>query len=197
MYRLLSSQGTITDIAELEALKLDAATILQLYDCMVHTRCFTEKATAEGSLKRMPIYISPKGQEAAEVASAYALGTNDWAFWYARSQGAAFARGVSYEAMFQLFYGAPDPDVVQHFLDRNVMLPYILVGAHLPHAVGFSLGQKMAETSARPSSLAAQAAPTPTEMVEARIGADPMKPASISIRCCEPPLPSAHPVARP
>ena len=86
MYCILSPQGTVTDADALEALNLDAATILHLYECMVRTRCFTEKATAEGSLKRMPIYISPKGQEAAEVASAYALGPDDWTFWYARSR---------------------------------------------------------------------------------------------------------------
>ncbi len=143
MHRILSPQGTVTDSQALDALHLDAETILRLYECMVHTRRFAEKATVEGYLKRMPIYISPKGQEAAEVASAYALGPDDWTFWYARSQGAAFARGVSYEAMFQLFYGIPDPDVIAHFLTRKVILPYILVGAHLPHAVGFSLGTKM------------------------------------------------------
>ena len=60
MYCILSPQGTVTDADALEALNLDAATILHLYECMVRTRCFTEKATAEGSLKRMPIYISPR-----------------------------------------------------------------------------------------------------------------------------------------
>ena len=44
---------------------------------------------------------------------------------------------------------------------------------------------------------AAQAAPTPTDMVLAKIGADPMNPASRSTKCWLPPFPSAQPVARP
>lgn len=140
MLQILSPEGKIIRATRsiLDRLSLSTADYLRIYTLMLQTRLFEEEASRRAHLGQMPLYISPRGQEAAEVASAYTLGKEDWVFFYARSQGAAFTRGVSIESMWKLFYGVPDPQVIEDFLTHHVMLPYILVGVHLTHAAGFA-----------------------------------------------------------
>jgi 2-oxoisovalerate dehydrogenase E1 component len=145
MLQMLSPDGKIanTNRSVLDQLTLKATDFLQIYTLMLQTRLFEEEATRRAHLGQMPLYISPRGQEAAEVASAYVLEKEDWVFYYARSQGAAFTKGVSIETMWKLFYGIPDPQAIEDFLDHQVMLPYILVGGHLTHTAGFAWARKI------------------------------------------------------
>ena len=145
--RILAPDGTVTDREALLATGLTGQDCLALYRRMVFVSLFTEKATNEGKNKYMPLYISPRGQEAAEVGSAYALKATDAVFWYTRSQGPAFARGYSAEAMFKLFAGVPDKEVAKEFYNRYLAAPYVLVGVHLTHATGYAMGEKLKGTS--------------------------------------------------
>lgn len=139
MLRILDPGGNIIDRENFDALGLTAADCIKIYEYMMLTRLFAKRAVYEAQiLDHMPLYISPKGQEAAEVSSSYALGPEDWIFWYTRSQGAPFTLGVSIETMWKLFYGIPDPEAIRNFLNKRVMVPYVLVGIHLTHAVGFA-----------------------------------------------------------
>jgi len=110
---------------------------------MLLTRMFCEAANASARRGQLPIFISSKGQEAAEVASASALAEHDWIFWYMRAWGAAITRGITLATLFKMMYGVADQQVVTDILERRSMLPYILVGNNLPHAVGFAASKVM------------------------------------------------------
>jgi len=91
----------------------------------------------------MALFISSKGQEAAEVASASTLAAHDWIFWYLRTWGAALTRGITSATLFQWLHGVEEHQVAADLLAHHAMLPYILVGNHLPHAVGFAASKMM------------------------------------------------------
>src|SRR5262249_54105556 len=105
-------------------------------------------ANASARRGQLAIFISSKGQEAAEVASASALAESDWIFWYMRSWGAAITRGITIATLFKMLYGVADQQIVAHILERRSMLPYILVGNNLPHAVGFAASKVMRDENA-------------------------------------------------
>ncbi len=140
---MLSLVGKMLDTASMQELGLSADDILTIYRRMLLTRIFCDAANASARRGQMPIFISSKGQEAAEVASAYALAAHDWIFWYMRSWGAAITRGVTIDTLFKMLYGVEGPQVAAHILAQRSMLPYILVGNHLPHAVGFAASKAM------------------------------------------------------
>jgi TPP-dependent pyruvate/acetoin dehydrogenase alpha subunit len=140
---MLSREGKILDPTAMQALGLSADDILTMYRHMLLTRLFCDAANASAHRGQMPLFISSKGQEAAEVASASALATDDWIFWYLRTWGAALTRGITSATLFKWLYGIEDQQVVAHLLACHSMLPYILVGNHLPHAVGFAASRVM------------------------------------------------------
>src|SRR6266705_4592879 len=140
---MLSREGKIHDTTAMQALGLSADDILTKYRHMLLTRLFCDAANASAHRGQMPLFISSKGQEAAEVASASALAAHDWIFWYLRAWGAALTRGITSATLFKWLYGIEDQQVVAHLLARHSMLPYILVGNHLPHAVGFAASKVM------------------------------------------------------
>lgn len=144
MYQILAPDGRIVNQPAFQELGLNAEDYIKIYEYMSLTRLFEKRAVDEAMFKdHMPLYISPKGQEAAEVASAYALGPEDWIFWYTRSQGAAFDRKVSLESIWKIFHGIPDPQLIEDLLSHKSMIPYVLVGIHLTHAVGFAWAQML------------------------------------------------------
>ncbi|MBI2625236.1 MAG: hypothetical protein HYW70_02805 [Candidatus Nealsonbacteria bacterium] len=143
MLQILDPEGKIVDGMRFDELKMSSETLFSIYKTMLLTRFFEERMVLESRLGKLPLYISPKGQEAAEVASTFAMDSNDVILWYKRSQGAAFARGVSVEGMARLFYGLNRAQETAEFLNRSLMIPYSLVGIHLPHAVGYGLALKI------------------------------------------------------
>jgi len=142
-HMLLSPAGKMLDPTAMRALDLSADDILTMYRRMLLTRLFCDAANASARRGQMAIFISSKGQEAAEVASASALAEHDWIFWYMRSWGAAITRGITLETLFKMLYGVADQQIAAHILAQRSMLPYILVGHNLPHAVGFAASKAM------------------------------------------------------
>src|SRR5437016_5909385 len=140
---ILSREGKIVDRPALHALGLTADAILTMYRHMLLTRLFCDAANASAHRGQMALFISSKGQEGAEVASASALATHDWIFWYLRTWGAALTRGITSATLFQWLYGVEEHQVATDFLAHHAMLPYILVGNHLPHTVGFAASKMM------------------------------------------------------
>ena len=94
---ILSREGKIVDTSALHMLGLTADAILTMYRHMLLTRLFCDAANASAHRGQMALFISSKGQEAAEVASASALAAHDWIFWYLRTWGAALTRGIAVE----------------------------------------------------------------------------------------------------
>lgn len=147
MLQLLKPNGTLHD--RTPRLLISPHMHERMYATMVATRLFYEHCEQiETKHGHMRLHIGPKGQEAAEVASVYALEANDWICYYARSYGTALARGVSFRSLINSFYyyGKPPPDAVDDFLAHRVLLPYTWVGLHLPHAVGIAWAEKLRST---------------------------------------------------
>ena len=147
MIQFLKPDGTLVDIAPHTS--ISPLIHKDMYAAMMRTRLFYEHCEQiETKQGHMRLHIGPKGQEAAEVASVYALDANDWICYYARSYGAALARGVSFRSLIDSFYyyGKPPPDAVDDFLAHRVLLPYTWVGLHLAHAVGIASAEKLRGT---------------------------------------------------
>jgi 2-oxoisovalerate dehydrogenase E1 component alpha subunit len=118
-----------------------------LYRWMVFARrldreCFDLQGRGE-----LTVYPGFEGQEAAQVGSAFALGTDDWTFPTFRELAAAIVRGV--DPVQYLWYhrgtwhgGAYDPRATRF---GPICIP---IATQLPHAAGYALGQRLDGTDA-------------------------------------------------
>ena len=108
--------------------------IQALYEWMVVTRVFDEKALALQREGRLGTYAPVRGQEAAQVGSAYALGPADWVFPAFREMGVGIVRGLPMRMLFQYWSGderGSEIPLNQHYFPTSIP-----VGTHIPHAVG-------------------------------------------------------------
>src|SRR6266404_3838872 len=120
---MLSREGKILDTTAMQALGLSADDILTMYRHMLLTRLFCDAANASAHRGQIPLFISSKGQEAAEVASASALAAHDWIFWYLRTWGAALTRGIAVETLCKWLYGVEEHQVAADILAHHSILP--------------------------------------------------------------------------
>ncbi len=141
MLQILDPSGKIVNEKAFRELDIRYEDCLEIYRLMRLTRAIETRLSGEFLKGRLRLYISPRGQEAAEVASAYWLEPEDAIFWYSRSQGAPISKKVSKDAILKLFYGVPF-DVMEMF-KRKVATPQVLVAGHMTHAVGWAWAQKM------------------------------------------------------
>ena len=79
--------------------------INKLYEALVFARTFDEKAFKLQREGRLGTYASILGQEAAQVASAFALEPGDWMFPSFREPGASFVRGLPPRMILQYWAG--------------------------------------------------------------------------------------------
>ena len=140
MFRIMDENGVIEDKEAFQSLKIQYSDCLEIYRIMRFTRALETRLSDEFPKGRLRLYISPRGQEATEVASAYMLNREDAVFWYSRSQGAPLAKKVTKESILRLFYGVKFD--VNDMLSRRVAPPYVLVASHMMHAVGWAWAQK-------------------------------------------------------
>jgi pyruvate dehydrogenase E1 component alpha subunit len=133
--QLLRPDGTPT--GELPAFARDATALVPLYEGMVLTRTFDEKAVALQRTGRLGTYASSIGQEAASVGVAAAMNSEDVLVPSFREQGAQLWRGVTAEELL-LFWGGDErgSDFAVPRWDFPVSIP---VGSHFPHAAGAAL----------------------------------------------------------
>ena len=138
MLKILDEEGNC-DEALKPALRDDQ--VKQLYELMVLTRVFDDLALKLQREGRIGTYPSSRGQEATQVASAYALGESDWLFPAFREAGAYIAKGWPLEMQYQYWAG----DERGSKLPENVhVFPMAVpVGTQVPHAVGFAWAAKL------------------------------------------------------
>ncbi len=154
-YRILAPDGTISD-KELAKNLFGKDALMRIYQCMVKTRILHEWGTREGhglakpNEKRMTLFIGPKGQEAV-VASVFAMGKEVWLYPYGRSWHVALARDVRPKSIFDGFFGNPSAGAIDDFHSHRCRLPYVVVGAQLPHAVGAAWAPKLLANKIVPS----------------------------------------------
>ncbi|SDN17853.1 pyruvate dehydrogenase E1 component alpha subunit [Halogranum gelatinilyticum] len=136
-YRLLNPDGSRTD----EPLPdVDDETLLGIYEHMRLARRFDERAVSLQRQGRIATYAPLAGQEAAQVASAYALGTQDWLFPTYRDHAAKVVRGVPIESLLLTMMGHGDGYAIPEGV--NVMPEYIPIATQLPQAAGAAMASR-------------------------------------------------------
>jgi 2-oxoisovalerate dehydrogenase E1 component alpha subunit len=136
MIQLLSPAGELTGYPGYES-DIRPQEILALYRDMVTLRHLDAEAVALARQGELALWPSLRGQEAAQIGSARALGQCDMAFTSYRELGVAYCRGIPVSKPLGMFRG------VHHgwAATEPGMLPYaIVVGSQGLHAVGYAMG---------------------------------------------------------
>ncbi|GAA1720599.1 pyruvate dehydrogenase (acetyl-transferring) E1 component subunit alpha [Isoptericola hypogeus] len=109
-----------------------------MYRDMVLTRRFDDEATALQRQGELALYAQGRGQEAAQVGSAWALAPQDYVFPSYREHGVLHVRGVDPVDRLRLYrgedHGGWDP------AESNVHLYTLVIGSHVLHATGYAMG---------------------------------------------------------
>ena len=112
----------------------------RMYELMVLTRTFDERALALQREGRLGTYPPNRGQEAAQVGSALALQPADWVIPSFREMGVHIALGYPMHRLFQ--YWAGDERGLQGPEQLNIFPICVSVGTHIPHAVGAAMAAR-------------------------------------------------------
>ena len=117
---------------------LSSNEIRKMYECLVLTRAFDERALSLQREGRIGTYPSLLGQEAAQIGAGRALKPQDYVFPTYREHGVAWCRGVNPLNLLGLFrgvnHGGWDPN------EKNFHLYTIVIGAQTLHATGYAMG---------------------------------------------------------
>jgi pyruvate dehydrogenase E1 component alpha subunit len=119
---------------------LDDEQVRKIYEWMVLTRTFDEKAFKLQREGRLGTYASALGQEAAQVGSACALRPTDWMFPAFREPGACLVRGLPMRMIYQ--YWAGDERGSQIPEGQNDFPICIPVATQIPIATGVAMAAK-------------------------------------------------------
>ncbi len=136
---------------------LDANDAQQIYRHMLLARAISEKSWLLTRHGRVLFSMPCDGQEAADVASAYALDAQtDFIVPYARSLGAMLVKGMtSQEVMLNMFGKAADPNsggrqMPMHWGHKKLGIISMgsSVGTTIPRAAGVALASKLRRQNA-------------------------------------------------
>ncbi|MBX4196820.1 pyruvate dehydrogenase (acetyl-transferring) E1 component subunit alpha [Candidatus Pacearchaeota archaeon] len=119
---------------------LSPAIIKRMYELMILTRTFDDKAVKLQRQGRIGTFASVKGQEACQIPSAIQMQEHDMAFPAFREHGVFITRAMPLEKLFQ--YWAGDERGMDIPKNVNMFPVAITVGGHLPHAVGMAMSFK-------------------------------------------------------
>jgi pyruvate dehydrogenase E1 component alpha subunit len=121
--------------------RLNRDQIKELYELMVLTRTFDDKAFHLQRQGRLGTYLQVRGQEATQVGSAYALGKKDWIFPSGRDIGALITRNHPMHMLLQYRggdeRGVKTPEGLNNF---SITIP---VSTQIPHTTGAAWASKM------------------------------------------------------
>src|SRR5581483_3119819 len=143
MIQLLDEKGIASAVAEYAEFFPDDDALQELYRLMVLARRIDEEAVRLQRQGELALYPPILGQEAAQVAGAYAFDREDWMFIGYRDLGPLIVRRVEAFEVMQFWRGTWhgggwDPR-------SSHVAPYCApVATQLPHSVGFALGEKLA-----------------------------------------------------
>lgn len=149
MLQLLAENGEAHKSAE--SVNIDEAQANKILRSMEYTRLLDDRMIGSQRQGRISFYLSSRGEEAATVASAAALSSNDMIMSQYREQGALVYRGyTTAQFMNQMFSNRLDPNKGRqmpiHYGDKklNFMTISSPLGTQIPQAAGYAYGQKMA-----------------------------------------------------
>ena len=136
--KILDEEGNCDDSLKPE---LTDDQIKQLYELMVLTRTFDDLALKLQREGRIGTYPPSRGQEATQVASAYALEATDWLFPAFRECGAYITKGWPMDMQYQYWAGDDRGNKLPE--NSHIFTISIPVGTQIPHAVGFAWAAKL------------------------------------------------------
>ncbi|MDP9022349.1 MAG: pyruvate dehydrogenase (acetyl-transferring) E1 component subunit alpha [Actinomycetota bacterium] len=113
----------------------------RLYRHMVVARRVDQEAINLQRQGQLGVYASCRGQEAAQVGSAYALAEHDWIFPSYRELAAGITRGIDTAATLHMYRGTWLSDHDPH--EFNFALMTIPIGTQTLHGVGFAMGARL------------------------------------------------------
>jgi 2-oxoisovalerate dehydrogenase E1 component alpha subunit len=130
--------------------RLAPALARQIYQGMVRTRLIDLRLTKLQRQGRIGFHVGAEGEEAAIVASAAAMRSQDWLFPCYREVGAALYRGFPLQTYLDNMYGNAN-DVVKgrqmpdHITARDVRFGSVTapIGTQITQAVGFAWAAKL------------------------------------------------------
>src|SRR5690625_3835487 len=126
--------------------------VLEMYETMLMARKIDERMWLLNRAGKIPFVVSCQGQEAAQVAAAFALNREvDYVAPYYRDVGVVLAFGMTAkDLMLSAFAKADDPNsggrqMPGHFGQKKnrIITGSSPVTTQLPHAVGFALAAKI------------------------------------------------------
>jgi 2-oxoisovalerate dehydrogenase E1 component alpha subunit len=112
--------------------------LASLYEDMVVVRRIDTEATALQRQGQLGLWPPLLGQEAAQVGSAHALRSDDFAFSSYRENGVAYVRGVDLTDLLRVWRGSVFSGWNPY--DIGMATPSVIIGAQTLHAVGYALG---------------------------------------------------------
>ena len=121
--------------------KFTNAQIKEMYETMFLTRIFDEKALSLQRQGRLGTYAPNKGQEAAQIGSAYALNKEDFCFPAFRENGVYMLRGMPLDLLFLYWMG--DERGMKIPENVNMFTVTIPVSTQILHAVGYAWACKI------------------------------------------------------
>jgi 2-oxoisovalerate dehydrogenase E1 component alpha subunit len=111
-----------------------------LYEDLVVVRRIDTEATAIQRRGQLGLWAPLLGQEAAQVGSARALRTDDFAFTSYRENAVAYCRGVEFTDLVRVWRGTSFSGWNPY--DVGMATPNVIIGAQTLHATGYALGCK-------------------------------------------------------
>ncbi len=121
--------------------KLPRKKLLQVYRAMILARAVDEKGINLQRQGRMGTFGPSIGQEAVGCGAALAMGKKDWLVPSFREPSAMYMLGWPPESFFLFHRGFEEGNL---FPEGSRALPIsIVVGAHLPHAVGLAYAARL------------------------------------------------------
>lgn len=133
-------EGKLTNTTEVAA-----SDLLEIYRLMVCARAIDAECAALQRQGELAVWAPMRGQEAAQIASAYALGPSDMAFPSYREFGAALARGVK-PSDYIHFYRASCLGGLYDPREHGFGLISVPVASQCIHAVGWAMGARFKAT---------------------------------------------------
>jgi pyruvate dehydrogenase E1 component alpha subunit len=112
----------------------------RMYELLVLSRTFDQRALALQREGRLGTYPSLLGQEAAQVGSALAAEKQDWIFPSFREAGVYITAGFPLDLLYQYWSGDERGMKIPEGL--NIFPLCIPVGTQVPHAVGAAMAAK-------------------------------------------------------
>ncbi|PSR37112.1 MAG: pyruvate dehydrogenase (acetyl-transferring) E1 component subunit alpha [Sulfobacillus thermosulfidooxidans] len=129
--RVMDVEGTLPFSSSLE-------TALHIYQDMILLRAFDEKTLTLQRQGRVGTFAPSLGQEAAEIASAYALDRQDWMVPSYRDHGALYVHGLPLDHVILFAMGRSG----SYAAGVRALPSSIPIATHLLHAVGLAYALK-------------------------------------------------------